>query len=110
MAAKHVLRYLQGTVDFGLRYVRVEEWCYRGTQILIGKGMLYTENPCLCCFSLGSMMILWYSGKQQPVALSSRDAEYMAVSMASYEAMWFHKKLARLFELEMGPTVIPYDN
>lgn len=44
------------------------------------------------------------------MALSSREAEYMVASMASCEVVWLHRMLARLFGLEMGPTVIHCDN
>ena len=44
------------------------------------------------------------------MALSSTEAKYMEVSMASCEVAWLHKMLAGLFDLEMGPTVIHCDN
>jgi hypothetical protein len=63
-----------------------------------------------CCFSLGSTMITWFNRKQTFVALSSTEAEYMAVSMASCEAIWLHKLLTGLFDQELEPTVIYCDN
>jgi hypothetical protein len=44
------------------------------------------------------------------VALSSTEAEYMAASMASCEAIWLRKLLAGLFDQELDPTVIYCDN
>jgi hypothetical protein len=52
----------------------------------------------------------WFSGKQNLVALISAEAEYMAVSQASCEAIWLHKLLVRLFGVEMRPTMIYCDN
>lgn len=63
-----------------------------------------------CCFILGSTMVLWFTKKQQAMALSSIEAEYIAVSMASCEAIWLRKMLAELFDLQMGPIVIHCDN
>eukprot|EP00253_Pinus_taeda_P006063 PITA_06063 len=40
-----------------------------------------------CCFRLGSAIVLWISQKQLSVALSSAEAEYMAASLASCEAI-----------------------
>eukprot|EP00253_Pinus_taeda_P019472 PITA_19472 len=40
-----------------------------------------------CCFSLGSASIPWMSRKQKSVALSTAEAEYIAASMASCEAV-----------------------
>jgi hypothetical protein len=34
----------------------------------------------------------------------------MATNIASCEAIWFRKLLARLFDQELDPTVIYYDN
>ena len=42
VVVKHVLRYLRGTVDFGLRYVRAGGVELKGIQILIGQGVWWT--------------------------------------------------------------------
>ena len=55
-------------------------------------------------------MITWFSRKQTYVALSLAEAEYMAVSMASCEAIWLHKVLTGLFNKELEPTLIYFDN
>ena len=52
----------------------------------------------------------WFSRKQKSVALSSAEAEYMAASLASYEALWLHKLLVNLFGQELRPTMIYCDN
>jgi hypothetical protein len=44
------------------------------------------------------------------VALSSAEAEYMAASQASCEALWLRKMLVRLFGVQLRPTVIYCDN
>ena len=63
-----------------------------------------------CCFRLGSAIVYWFSRKQKSVALSSTEVEYMAVSQASYEAIWLHKLLVGLFGRELKPTIIYCDN
>jgi hypothetical protein len=111
VAAKHVLRYLCGTVDYGLDY-------HRGDGVrLVG----YTDSDwagCVsdrkstsgCCFGLGSAVVSWFSRKQKSVALSSAEAEYMAASQASCEALWLRKMLIGLFGVQLRPTVIFCDN
>jgi hypothetical protein len=111
VAAKHVLRYLCGTVDYGLDY-------HRGDGVrLVG----YTDSDwagCVsdrkstsgCCFGLGSAVVSWFSRKQKSVALSSAEAEYMAASQASCEALWLRKMLIGLFGVQLRPTVIYCDN
>ena len=63
-----------------------------------------------CCFSLGSAVVSWFSRKQKSVALSSAEAEYITASQASCEALWLRKLMVALFDQELRPTVIHYDN
>jgi MFS-type transporter involved in bile tolerance (Atg22 family) len=53
--------------------------------------------------------VSWFSRKQKSVALSSAEAEYMAASQASCEALWLRKMLVGLFGLQLRPTVIYCD-
>jgi hypothetical protein len=111
IATKHVLRYIAGSVEYGLDYVRGD-----GVR-LIG----YTDSDwagCAvdmkstsgCCFGLGSAVVSWFNRKQKSVALSSAEAEYMAASQANCEAIWLRKLLVGLFGHELRPTVIHCDN
>ncbi|KAH9292825.1 hypothetical protein KI387_042000, partial [Taxus chinensis] len=63
-----------------------------------------------CCFSLGSGVVSWFSRKQKSVALSSSEAEYIAASMATCEAIWLRKLLVALFGQKVETTVIHCDN
>eukprot|EP00253_Pinus_taeda_P002716 PITA_02716 len=63
-----------------------------------------------CCFGLGSAVVSWFSRKQQSVALSSAEVEYMAASLASCEAIWLRKMLFGLFGQPLRPSVIYCDN
>jgi hypothetical protein len=55
-------------------------------------------------------MVSWCSRKQSSVALSTTEAEYIALSVAVREAVWLHKLLTDLFDHEMDPTIIHCDN
>jgi hypothetical protein len=44
------------------------------------------------------------------VALSTAEAEYIALSVAVCEAVWFRKLLIDLFDHEMDSTIIHCDN
>eukprot|EP00253_Pinus_taeda_P025649 PITA_25649 len=61
-------------------------------------------------FNIGSRMTSWCSRKQKSVALSSAEAEYMAASTASCQAMWLRKLLVNLFRRNMEATGIMCDN
>ena len=99
VAAKHVLRYLAGTVEYGLDYRRSD-----GIR-LIGfidsdwaGGVVYWKSTSGCCFSLGLVAVSSFSRKQKSVALSSAKSRYMADSQASCEALWLRKLLVDLFD------------
>jgi hypothetical protein len=111
VAAKHVLRYLCGTVDYGLDYHRGDGVRLVGYTDSDWAGCVSDrKNTSGCCFGLGSAVVSWFSRKQKSVALSSAEAEYMAASQASCEALWLHKMLIGLFGVQLRPTVIYCDN
>jgi hypothetical protein len=111
VATKHVLRYLRGTIGFGLRYVRGDGVRLHGYSDLDWAGSAVDRKSTSGgCVSLGSTMVSWFNRKQTSVALSSTEAEYMAASLASCEAIWLHKLLAGLFGQVLEPTVIYCDN
>jgi hypothetical protein len=111
MAAKHMLRYLRGTVGYGLRYVLGGDVKLQGyTNSDWTWSAVDRKSTSGCCFSLGSDMISWLSRKQTSVALSTSEAEYIAASVASSEAVWLRKLLAGIFDLELEPTLIHCDN
>jgi hypothetical protein len=111
IAEKHVLRYLKGTVDYGLRYVSDREIRLQGYADSDWAGSVADRKSTSgCCFSLGSTMISWLNRKQTSVALSTTEAEYIAACSASSEVVWLRKLLAGLFDLELEVTCIFCDN
>ena len=62
------------------------------------------------CFSVGSAMFTWSSRQQKTVSNSSCEAEYIALSEASHEALWLHQFLCEVHLLKPGPTVLLCDN
>ena len=51
-----------------------------------------------------------FSRKQKSIALSFVEANYMAASQASCDALWLRKLMVDLFGLELRPTIIHCDN
>ena len=100
--AKHILRYIRDTIEYGLVYER------RGSVQLAGftdanwEGCVEDrKSTSSCCFNIGSGVVSWFGRKQKSVALSLAEAEYMAASMASCEGMWLRKLLSGLFKCEL---------
>ncbi|XP_075077321.1 secreted RxLR effector protein 161-like [Nicotiana tabacum] len=93
-AAKRVLRYVAGTVDFGSCYSKDADFSLIGYSDRDWAGSIddrktTSENV----FSLGSGAIFWCSKKQDVVALSSSEAEYVAVTSAVCRAIWLRSLL-----------------
>jgi hypothetical protein len=61
-------------------------------------------------FLLGSSAITWASQKQKSVALSSCEAEYMAASTASCQAVCLRRLLAEVIEEEPQKIKLLIDN
>ena len=66
------MRYLKGTIDFGLYYDGSHEYRLYGytdvdRKITLGR-----------CFCLGSAMSSWFSRKQSSVSRNMAEAEYIA--------------------------------
>jgi hypothetical protein len=111
VAAKHVMRYLKGTLEFGLYYNGDHDFKLVGYADSDWAGSVCDrKSTSRCCFSLGSAMTSWQSRKQSSIALSTTEAEYIATCSASGEAIWLQKLLTSLFDLEMEATVILCDN
>jgi hypothetical protein len=111
VTAKHVMRYLKGTMDYGLSYDGDHGFTLSGYTDADWEGSIADRNNTSgCCFSLGSTMISWKSRKQSNIALSTTEVEYIAECSASYEAIWLRKLLTGLFDLEMRTTMILCDN
>jgi hypothetical protein len=111
VAAKHVMRYLKGTLDYGLSYDGDHDFTLIGyTDADWAGSVADRKSTSGCCFSMGSTMISWQSRKQSSIALSTAEAEYIDACSASCEAIWLRKLLTGLFDLEMRATAILCDN
>jgi hypothetical protein len=111
VAAKHVMRYLKGTMDYGLSYDGDHDFTLSGyTDANWAGSVANRKSTSRCCFSLGSAMISWKSRKQSSIALSTVEAEYIATCSTTCEAIWLRKLLAGLFDLEMREIAILCDN
>jgi hypothetical protein len=65
VAAKHVMRYLKGTIDCGLSYDGDHDFTLSGYTDADWVGSVFDRKITSgCCFSLGSTMISWQSRKQ----------------------------------------------
>jgi hypothetical protein len=111
VATKHVMRYLKGTMDYGLRYDGDHDFTLSGyTDADWAGSVTDTKSTSGCCFNLGSAMILWQSRKQSSISLIIVEVEYIAACSVRCEAIRLRNLLTCLFDLEMRETVILCDN
>ena len=61
-------------------------------------------------FSFGSGAISWSSKKQETIALSSSEAEYIAATSAACQAVWLRRVLVDLGQEQVAATKIYCDN
>ena len=110
-AAKRVLRYLKGTSNYGI--------IFRGdvSSVPIGysdadwagdiEGRESTSGYVFC---IAGGPVSWRSKKQDTVALSTAEAEYVALSSAAQECIWIKRLNSEFGNMSDGPTVIMEDN
>jgi hypothetical protein len=111
-AVKKIIRYVVGTLDHGLYYPRCP-----GAAHFIGysdsdhAGDIDTSKSTSgIIFFLGKCLVSWQSVKQQVVALSSCEAEYIAASTALTQAIWLARLLGDLLGRDARPVDLRVDN
>ncbi|CAL5340443.1 unnamed protein product [Camellia sinensis] len=110
-AAKRVLRYIAGTMDYGIWYSKVFNFKLCGfTDSDWASSLDDRRSISANVFTLGSGVITWSSKKQATVALSSSEAEYVAATSAACQAIWLRRMLAELQQRQEGATEIFCDN
>ncbi|XP_052885316.1 secreted RxLR effector protein 161-like [Gossypium arboreum] len=96
IVAKRILRYIKGTLSYGLMYEQSKIFSLSGFVDADWAGDV--NDRCSTtgfCFTTGSAAISWCSKKQTTMALSSCEAEYVAATMATQESCWklvFHAR------------------
>jgi hypothetical protein len=99
IAAKHVLRYIRGTINYVLRYTTSSDIQLHGFTYLDWAGSAEDRKSTSgMCFILGSSMISWGSRKHKSLTLSTAEAEYIATCEACIEAIWVRKLISDLFD------------
>lgn len=110
-AVKRILRYISGTLNHGILYTANENFNMVGhSDSDWGRSVENRRSTTGWIFSLGSGAIAWSSKKQAIAALSSTEAEYIALTSTACEAVWLIRLLEDLNEEQVGSTVINCDN
>jgi hypothetical protein len=113
LLVKKLLRYLQGTRDLCLRYSADFEnglTLYGYSDADWAGDKIDRHSTTGYIFFLAGAPVTWAAKKQPTVALSSTEAEYMAVTQACKEAIWLRRLLTDLGYNQEAPTIIYEDN
>jgi hypothetical protein len=113
VAAKRVLRFLQGTRSDGVKFhadVNIKPELTGFSDSDWGSDKDTRRSTTGYVFMLCGGSISWTSKLQPTVALSSTEAEYMAACAAAQEAIFLRCLLADLGFPQSGPTTIFEDN
>uniref|UniRef100_A0A2N9IC37 Reverse transcriptase Ty1/copia-type domain-containing protein n=1 Tax=Fagus sylvatica TaxID=28930 RepID=A0A2N9IC37_FAGSY len=110
-AVKRILRYLQGTLDYGLRLFSRSSLSLYGFSNADWAGCLDTRRSTIgYCIYLGANCISWASKKQPNVSRSSAKAEYRSMSTTTAELTWLMYLLRDIGIRLPAPPVLFCDN
>lgn len=110
-AARKVLRYVAATIKYGIWYKKDDQVKLTG----------YSDSDWAACvddkksvgsyvFVLGNGAVSWSSKKQNTVALSSTEAEYISAASATCQGIWVRRILEDLGHSQDSATVIWCDS
>ena len=108
-AAKGVLRYLAGTIDYGITFAGSDTTVIGYGDADFAGDLDTRRSTTGYVFTMNGGAISWQSKRQPTVAASTTEAEYMAAAQATKEALWLRKLLSDL-KLDPGTMVIKCDN
>eukprot|EP00253_Pinus_taeda_P003845 PITA_03845 len=110
-AAKRILHYVRGTIQFGIHYNA------EASPLLVGftdsdwAGDPDDRKSAACyVFTLGSGPITWACKKQSVISISSAEAEYHGAIKASKEALWLRQILSEFGFQQQHLTTLCCDN
>ncbi|SGZ29881.1 BQ5605_C053g12604 [Microbotryum silenes-dioicae] len=110
IAVKRIIRYLQGTVDWGLKFNHGGSTVFElYSDASWGDDMSTGKSIGAFVSILAGAAISWQSKQQLMVATSTTEAEILAASAAAKEAMWL-RRLAADLELEQPKATLIWED
>lgn len=111
LVAKRILRYVQGTQEFGIRYK------HEGKKQLVG----YVDSDYAgdsddrkstsgYVYMLGGGAVSWASKKQPIVTLSTTEAEYVSAAYGACQGVWLKNVLDEIGYIQEEGTILFCDN
>ena len=112
MGVKRVLRYIKGTLSYGLKFSVKNDECglYGFSDVDWAGDGDNRRSTSGYVFKVANSTVSWCSKKQATVAKSTTEAECVALSQAKQEAIYLRKLLADVGCKADSPTVLKGDN
>ena len=93
-AVKRIIRYINGTSDYGIWYSRDSNEYLAGYSDADWAGCIDDRKSTSGgCFYLGNNLVSWMSKKQNSISLSTAEAEYIAAASGCAQLLWMKKLL-----------------
>ncbi|KAL6321490.1 hypothetical protein AAG906_018459 [Vitis piasezkii] len=109
-AVKRILRYLKGTMDIGLWYPKGDNFELIGYSDADFVGCkVERKSTSGTCHFLGHSLVSWHNKKQNSVALSTAEAEYITAGLCCVQILWMKQTLSD-FNLIFEHVPIKCDN
>ena len=111
MAVKRIFRYLKRTTNYGLLYkAEVSTDCVGFSDADWAGDLSDRKSTSGFVFLSAEGAVLWGSKKKSCVALSTAEAEYVALSLATQESTWLSNLMFQIGASDQGYTIIYEDN
>lgn len=108
---KRIFKYLKGTFNYGLIYDSSVTPKLRGYSDADYAGDTITRRSTSgFIFMMGDGIVAWCSQRQKSVALSTTEAEYIALSQSIQELTWLTLLISDLLEPQGDTPVLYADN
>ena len=110
LTVKRIFHYLSRTIDLSLWYPRgthIDLTCYSDANFAGYK--VDRKSTSGTCHFLDHSLVSWFSKKQNSVALSTTEAEYIAAGNCCAQALWM-KQIVRDYDINLEQIHINCDN
>ncbi|KAJ6917859.1 Retrovirus-related Pol polyprotein from transposon RE1 [Populus alba x Populus x berolinensis] len=106
-ATKRIIKYIKGTIDYGLKFCQVRNSILHGYSDSDWASCVDDmRSTSSYCFSFGSTIFSWSSKKQEVIAQSTDEAEYVVVTATVNQAIWIRKLMMSVQEFPANSTVM----
>lgn len=97
---KHIFRYLSGTKDLSLKYTGKSDKLECFVDASLGRNCEFGKSTTGLIITLFGDVIFWRTKKQTHVALSTMEAEYIAMSLAAKKLVCIREMCKRILKID----------